>query len=363
MRMKKKQWIIRTFVLISLAGCTHDKWGNLPEEGVEVDFTASTETSVTRTQNGTTALTAGAYVAVYVGKGGATPSEDTAPDYTNAYTVKVNGSGLADELIPTGGAMKVESADGYRFYALSTNSASEAVPGLAGGCHAVDLHNGVDYLMAVNDNGGKGFSISTGADPIPLAFRHLATQVILTVKPATTNGYTAASGLTVGIADIDNTGCYIDLSAAWAASATTPSPMIYWPAQPTPDGSDPVPATGGASLEQPDGQRKEAEQNGTTFTVSFILLPVSTSTRGIPLQLDFSGLSFESEGTNPFPSKSYTARMMAGGDATELVLQGGYTYSFEATITRNSASFSLPKVEPWVIDGVNLDEVVEVDPK
>lgn len=363
MRMKQKQWIIGTFVLVSLAACTHDKWENVPEGDVELDFTASAETPVTRTVGGTTALTNGAYVAVYVGKGGRKPSADTAPDYTNAYTVQVNASGIADELIPTGGVMKVESADGYRFYALSTNSASQVVPGLANGCHAVDLHNGVDYLMAVNDNKGGGFSIGAGADPIPLAFRHLATQVILTVKPAGTNGYTAASGLTVGIADIDNTGCYIDLSAAWATSATTPSPMIYWPAQPTTDGTDPTPVTGGVALEQPDGQRKEATQNGTTFTVSFILLPVSTSARGIPLQLDFSGLSFENGGTNAFPSKSYTARMMATGDASELVLKGGYTYTFEATITRNSASFSLPKIEPWVIDGVNLDEVVEVDPQ
>lgn len=361
--MKKKQWIIGVFVLICLTACTHDKWGSVPERDIELDFTASAETPVTRTSSGNTALTPGAYVTVYVGKGGSKPSEETVPDYTNVYTVRINGSGVADELIPTGGVMKVESADGYRFYALSTNSASQVVPGLANGCHAVDLHNGVDYLMAVNDNGGSGFTISTGAAPIPLAFRHLATQAILTVKPATTNGYTAASGLTVGIADIDNSGCYIDLSATWASSVSEQSPMIYWPAQPTIDGSNPVPATGGVSLEQPDGQRKEATQNGTTFTVSFIILPVSTSVRGIPLQLDFSGLSFEAGGTNAYPSKSYTARMMATGDATELVLAGGYTYTFEATITRNSASFSLPKVEPWVVDGVNLDEIVEVDPK
>lgn len=361
--MKQKQWIIGTFALVSLTACTHDKWGNLPEGDVELDFTASAETPVTRTVDGTTALTNGAYVAVYVGKGGNKPSSETAPDYTNAYTVQVNVSGKADELVPTGGVMKVESANGYSFYALSTNSASRVVPGLANGCHAVDLHNGVDYLMAVNDNSGKGFNITTGLSPIPLAFRHLATQVILTVKPASKNGYTAASGLTVGIADIDNTGCYIDLSAAWAASAATPSPMIYWPAQSTTDGSTPTPVTGGVPLEQPDGQQKVATQSGTTFTVSFILLPVSTSARGIPLQLDFSGLSFENGGTNAFPSKSYTARMMATGEATELELKGGYTYSFEATITRNSASFSIPKVEPWVIDGVNLDEVVEVDPK
>lgn len=362
MYMKEIQWIIGAFACICLAACTHDKWGTLPDGEIGLDFTASAETAVTRTANGKTALTDGANVVVYVGKGGSTPSEDSAPDYTNAYTVKINSSGTDDELVPTGGQMKVESADGYRFYALSTNSASLAVPGLANGCHAIDLRNGVDYLMAVNDNGGGGYTITTGASPIPLAFRHLATQVILTVKPAATNGYTAASGLTVGIANIDSTGCYIDLSAAWSASAAAPSPMIYWPAQPTTDGSDPVAATGGVPLEQPDGQRKEATKNGTTFTVSFILLPVATSARGIPLQLDFTGLSFDG-GINTIPSKSYTARMMATGDATELVLQGGYTYTFEATITRNAASFSLPKVEPWVIDGVNMDEVVEVDPK
>ncbi|MCS2892709.1 hypothetical protein [Parabacteroides faecis] len=54
--------------------------------------------------------------------------------------------------------------------------------------------------------------------------------------------------------------------------------------------------------------------------------------------------------------------MMATGDASELVLKGGYTYTFDATITRNSASFSLPRIDLWVVDGVNLDEIVEVDP-
>lgn len=360
--MKEIQCIIGALAFICLAACTHDKWTDVAEGEVELGFTASAETSVTRTAAGQTALTAGANVVVYVGKGGKTPSLETAPDYTNAYTVKINGSGVADELIPTGGAMKVESADGYSFYALSTNSAGVSVPGLAGGCHAIDLRNGVDYLMAVNDNSGGGFNITAGAAPIPLAFRHLATQVVLTVTPAKTNGYTTASGLKVSIADIDSTGCYIDLSATWAASASAPSPMIYWPAQPTTDGSEPVAATGGVPLEQPDGQQETATQNGTTFTVSFIILPVSTSARGIPLQLDFTGLSFDN-GITTYESKSYTARMMATGEATELILKGGYTYTFNATITRNSASFSLPKVEPWVIDGVNLDEVVEVDPK
>lgn len=363
--MKEIQWIIGFAALLCLPACTRDKWAEPAAEGVDVDFTASTDAPATRTASGATPLTSGANVAVHVWKGGVTPDVAAMPDYSNTYTVRINGTDVADDLLPTGGTMKVESADGYRFYALSTNSAALAVPGLSNGSQTVSLRNGVDYLMAVSDNGGSGYSISAGAAPIPLAFRHLATQVVLTVKPATVNGYTAASDLTVGIADIDGTGSYIDLAATWSSSSDTPSPMIYWPAQPTTDGSDPVPATGGIALEQPDGQRKEATKggDGTTFTVSFILLPVSTAAQGIPLQLDFSGLSFEQGGANAFSSKSYTARMMAAADAPSLVLLGGYTYAFEATITRNSASFSLPKVEPWVVDGVNLDEIVEVDPK
>lgn len=363
--MKEKQWIIGIAALVCLSACTQDKWTVAADGAVELGFTASTDAPVSRTPSGATPLTAGANVAVHVWKGGITPSVSAMPDYSNTYTVRIKGANEADELLPTGGQMKVESANGYRFYALTTNSSVYGVPGLSNGSQTASLRNGVDYLMAKNDNGGNGYSISAGAPPIPLAFRHLATQVVLTVTPAAVNGYTAASGLTVGIADIDATGSYIDLSASWPSSPGTPPSMIYWPARPTTDGTGTVPVTGGIALEQPDGQQKEAVKgsDGTTFTVSFIILPVSTSARGIPLQLDFSGLSFEAGGINAFPLKSYTARMMATGDATSLVLQGGYTYMFNATITRNSASFSLPKVEPWIVDGVNLDEIVEVDPK
>lgn len=349
-------------MLLCIGACTHDKWVDFSDGAVELGFTASTEKpEVSRTLGGTTALTDGANVAVHVWKG-ATPSEAQKAAYSNTYMVQIKAS-VADELVPTGGAMKVESADGYRFYALSTNSAQIAVPGLSSDCRTVSLRNGVDYLMAVNDNGGGGFSISTTSDPIPLTFRHLATQIVLKVNPAGTNGYTNALGLVVSIAAVDSTDSYIDLSASWSSNSSTPSTMIYWPARATTDGSDPVPATGGVPLEQPDGQRKEAVKgdNNLTFTVSFILLPVSTTARGIPLQMDFTGLSFDN-GMNTLPSKSYTARMMATGDASELVLKGGYTYTFDATITRNSASFSLPKIDPWVVDGVNLDEIVEVDP-
>ncbi len=97
---------------------------------------------------GTTALTDGANVAVHVWKG-TTPSETQKAAYSNTYTVRNNATGKADELVPTGGAMKVESADGYRFYALLTNSAQIAVPGLSSDCRTVSLRNGVDYLMAV----------------------------------------------------------------------------------------------------------------------------------------------------------------------------------------------------------------------
>nr|WP_129734134.1 fimbrillin family protein [Parabacteroides goldsteinii] len=360
--MKGIQWIGGGIMLLCIGACTHDKWADFSDGAVELGFTASTEKlEVNRTLGGTTALTDGANVAVHVWKG-ATPSEAQKAAYSNTYTVQIKAS-VADELVPTGGAMKVESADGYRFYALSTNSAQVAVPGLSSDCRTVSLRNGVDYLMAVNDNDGSGFSISTTSDPIPLTFRHLATQIVLRVNPAGTNGYTNALGLVVSIAAVDSTDSYIDLSASWPSNSSTPSTMIYWPARATTDGSDPVPATGGVPLEQPDGQRKEAVKgdNNLTFTVSFILLPVSTTARGIPLQMDFTGLSFDN-GINTLPLKSYTARMMATGDASELVLKGGYTYTFDATITRNSASFSLPKIDPWVVDGVNLDEIVEVDP-
>ncbi|MCS2892708.1 hypothetical protein [Parabacteroides faecis] len=168
--MKGIQWIGGGIMLLCIGACTHDKWADFSDGAVELGFTASTEKpEVTRTLGGTTALTDGANVAVHVWKG-TTPSETQKAAYSNTYTVRNNATGKADELVPTGGAMKVESADGYRFYALSTNSAQIAVPGLSSDCRTVSLRNGVDYLMAVNDNGGSGFSISTTSDPIPPGF-------------------------------------------------------------------------------------------------------------------------------------------------------------------------------------------------
>ncbi|MCD7848903.1 MAG: fimbrillin family protein [Parabacteroides sp.] len=323
-------------------------------ETVEVRFTATTGFAATKTPNGSEGLAPAAKVAVHAWKSNK-PSGSTAPAYSTNYKVKIN-SGTDDEL-EAETPMNLQTGVPFFFYALSTNDAVQAVPVLKEGAHTVSLRNGVDYLMAVADNNGSGYTFNTEAQTIPLSFRHLATRVELTVSAAQENGYTAASGLSVGIAAIDSTGSYIDLSATFA-SGSAPSSMIFWPFS----GTDTI--KGGIPLSQTDGQRKEAQTSspGTTpntFTVSFILLPVSSPTQGIPLQLDFSGLSFEENGANPVDKKSYTAQIMATGNKA-LTLKGGYTYKYEIKIARYSATFGVPKVIPWEVQGMDVDHMEEV---
>lgn len=319
---------------------------------VEVRFTATSGFAATKTPASSEGLITEAKVTVHAWKS-SKPSGSAAPAYSSNYKVKIN-PGTADGL-EADNPMNLQTGVPFFFYALSTNDAAQAVPVLKEGPHTVSLQNGVDYLMAVADNSGSGYTFNKDVITIPLSFRHLATRVELTVSAADKDGYTAASGLSVGIAAIDSTGSYIDLSAAFT-SGTTPSSMIFWPS------SETDAATGGIPLDQPDGQRKDAQTSGTgpqTFTVSFILLPVSSPTQGIPLQLDFSGLSFETGGTNPVDKKSYTAEIRASGNET-LILQSGYTYQYNVKIARYSATFSAPKVIPWDVQGMDVDHMEEV---
>lgn len=326
-------------------------------ETVEVRFTAAAGFAATKTPNGSEGLASAAKVAVHAWKG-SKPTGSVAPAYSTNYTVQIN-SETADELVAET-PMNLQTGVPFFFYALSTNDAVQTVPVLKEGAHTVSLRNGVDYLMAVADNNGNGYTLSSSKEEtttIPLSFRHLATRVELTVSAAQENGYTAASGLSVGIAAIDSTGSYIDLSATFS-SGNTPSSMIFWPSS----GTDVI--TGGIPLSQPDGQRKEAQAsssgtNPNTFTVSFILLPVSSLTQGIPLQLDFSGLSFEENGANPVEKKSYTTQIMPI-DNEGLTLKGGYTYKYDVKIARYLATFSTPKVIPWEVQGMDVDHMEEV---
>lgn len=311
----------------------------------EVCFTAGT---VTPTKAGE-ALTENGRVSVYVWQNNETPSETNRFAYSNTYTIHTENS--TTSLAEVGGKMQVPVANGYRFYALSGNSSLLSAPVLNTAHHSETLQNGVDYLMAVNDNSNNGFNVTGDALTVPFVFRHIATRIVLNVKPGDTNGYTSADGLSVAIAAIDSTGSYIDLSATWDASSS--KDMIYWE---TGGGLQ----TGGMALDHPDGQCKTAEgSDNRNFTVSFILLPVADASRGIPLQLNFSGITFATGGKQE--RKTYTA-LLKGQNGGELILKGGSTYMFEASISRYHVAFTLPKVAPWVVDGVGLDEVIEIDP-
>lgn len=328
-----------------LVGCSSSE-EKLAEAGyADVSFTASATTGQTRAaeDNGST-LTEGGRATVYVWEG-ETLSQEDKNAYQNTYTfASKNGVYTL-----SGSEMQLPTGKTYSFYALSTNSTTQPVPVMATANHTASIQNGVDYLMAVS---AKQSINSSDKTTISLAFRHIATRIVLTVKPATKDGYTSAGSLSATIADIDNSGSYIDLSATWDASS--PKDMIYW-------SSGDALVAGGTPKDQVDGgQQKEADQSGAdnkVFTVSFIILPVAAN-QSIPLQFDFTNIQFETGGQEA--TKRYTARFNVNSSG----LKGGYTYTSTVTISRYAATFSgLPQVEPWLVDGIGLDEVIEVDPK
>lgn len=327
-----------------LAACSTSE-DTLTEAGYAgISFTASAATGRTRAMpdNGGT-LTEGGRATVYVWEG-ETLSETDKNAYQNTYTFSSN-SGINTL---SGNEMRLPTGKTYSFYALSTNDADQPVPVMATVNHTASLRNGVDYLMAVN---AKQTINSAEKTTISLAFRHIATRIVLTIEPAAKDGYTSADGLSATIADIDNSGSYIDLSASWDVG--NPKDMIYWSS-----GSTVV--SGGTPKDQVDGGQQKSADKGSTdnkFTVSFILLPVAGS-QSIPLQFDFSNIQFETGGKEA--TKRYTARFNVKTDG----LKGGYTYASTVAISRYAATFNgLPQVDPWLVDGVGLDEVIEVDPK
>lgn len=326
------------FLLLPVA-CTQE-YGEeqVSNDDITVSFTATAGALATQAAvaGNSQSPETGANVTVHAWTSALTSDTSEKPALSNTYTV--DNTDATAVLKQTGGIMQVQTGVSYYFYALSTNSATDAVPALNGSHQTSTLRNGVDYLMAT-----ANITNSSGNATVSLPFRHLATQIVLKVKPASSDGYLFADALSVSIADTDPTGSYIDLSV----------------------GSDsPALITGGVPGDLPNGQTKKAvavssSSLSTEFTVSFILLPVTASTRGIPLKLDFTGLSFEAD--KKIASKSYTASILPKIDGT-LTLEGGYSYTYEVTIARYAASFSLPTIIPWEQFGVDMDKI-ELDPK
>lgn len=343
----KMIWLLLPCLLMA---CSREEEERPASGYTDIRFTVSAAKTVRTKAVATTsddgsALTEGGRVGVYVWQG-TVPAAENKPGYSNNYIFQTAGTSGDWELSASGGQMQLPTANGYAFYALSTNHADQPVPALETGSRTVTLRNGVDYLLAVS----TGNNIS-GSEPItvPLQFRHIATRVVLTIEPAVSEGYKTAAGLSVAIAPVDSTGSYIDLAASWDASS--PKDMIYW-------GSNSV--TGGVPLDQPTGQQKEADKtggdSGNQFTVSFIILPVAGD-QNIPLQFVFTDIEFVTGGVQT--KKTYTAMLKVSTEG----LKGGYTYGFTAIISRYATKFNaLPEVNPWVVDGIGLDEVIEVDP-
>ncbi|WP_293674547.1 fimbrillin family protein [uncultured Parabacteroides sp.] len=197
--MKYERGIIQILTaVIGLSwGCTGEKLldgpvPDGPESPVEVRFfTSAVPTRTEPASTGTDTLLTGANVRLYVYRQ-KTGVKDTIAlkDYTvNTETSKVQSLTPA-KVGDTAGSEMILPSGIFGFYAVSTNSTTEPVPEFHTGnaedgvpsatSGTVTVRNGVDYLYAANKDHKIAFGTET-AD-VSLNFRHVGTQVQLTIK-------------------------------------------------------------------------------------------------------------------------------------------------------------------------------------
>ena len=202
--MKYERGIIQILTaVIGLSwGCTGEKLldgpvPDGPESPVEVRFFTSaipTRAEGTGMAAGTDTLVTGANVRLYVYRQKTDVNDTIAlKDYTvkterveaskvqSLTPVKVGDAAGSEMILPSGT---------FGFYAVSTNSTTESVPAFhtgnaVGGVPSATngkatVRNGVDYLYAVNKDHKITFGTVTAN--VPLNFRHVGTQVQLTIK-------------------------------------------------------------------------------------------------------------------------------------------------------------------------------------
>ena len=202
--MKYERGIIQllTAVIGLSCGCTGEKLLDEPlpggpESPVEVRFFTSaipTRAEGTGMAAGTDTLVTGANVRLYVYRQKEGVNDTIAlKDYTvetersEASKIQSLTPAKVDNVV---GTEMILPSGTFGFYAVSTNSTTEPVPAFQTS-NAVDgvpsatdgkvaVQNGVDYLYAVNKDHKIAFGTET-AD-VPLSFKHVGTQVQLTIK-------------------------------------------------------------------------------------------------------------------------------------------------------------------------------------
>ncbi|KKB54054.1 fimbrillin family protein [Parabacteroides gordonii] len=179
--------LLPAFCLTLAIGCSHEEPVDIPdmEPRSEIHFFTST-----RTRSENNGLTTSAKVRIYpyqqktgvtapVMEGGKKYTANDPDGTTLAPVASAEGSEAKDMILPAGK---------FGFYAVSTNSSTAEAPEfntIANEGYPTDdsksttaLVNGIDYLHAVAE---KKIQFGTGQN-IPLIFKHVGTQVQLTVQ-------------------------------------------------------------------------------------------------------------------------------------------------------------------------------------
>ena len=338
---------------ISLCGCTGEKLldgpvPDGPESPVEVRFfatSASTRAESIGVDAGADTLVTDAHVRLYPYRQKEGVTDVTV---TKNYTVKTETtetskvqSLVPDKVDGNNGIEMILPSGTFRFYAVSTNSQDLTVPNFhtadaVGGVPSntygtVSVTNGVDYLYAMTQ---QTIAFGTQIAHVPLAFKHVGTQVQLTIK----------FGESAHAAD-NNTAKDFNLAKVLIqATSETNAAMHLYDGQIQIDGKSGGTPGSDAALKEMTVVRSGTVQDGSNIpadqVATYHLLPLAgASGQKMKVKIVIGNLIV---GDAAAATHTYTGSLDATGGWS-----AGTSNQYTLTLSGTEIKFSTVTVKPW----------------
>ena len=335
---------------ISLCGCTGEKLldgpvPNEPESPVEVRFfttSASTRAESIGVDAGADTLVTDAHVRLYPYRQKEGVTDVTV---TKDYTVKTETSKV-QSLVPvkvgdTNGIEMILPSGTFRFYAVSTNSQDPTVPDFhtadaVGGVPSstvgtTSVTNGVDYLYAMTQ---QTIAFGTQIAHVPLAFKHVGTQVQLTIK----------FGESAHAADYNTAKDFNLAKVSIQATSETNAAMYLYNGQIQIDGKSGGTPGSDAALKEMTVVRSGTVSDGSNIpadqVATYHLLPLAgASGQKMKVKIVIGNLIV---GDATAATHTYTGSLNATGGWS-----AGTSNQYTLTLSGTEIKFSTVTVKPW----------------
>lgn len=336
---------------ISLScGCTGEKLldGPVPDEPespVEVRFfttSASTRVESIGVDVGADTLVTDAHVRLYPYRQKEGVTDVTV---TKNYTVKTETSKV-QSLVPvkvgdTNGIEMILPSGTFRFYAVSTNSQDLTVPDFhtadaVGGVPSstvgtTSVTNGVDYLYAMTQ---QTIAFGTQIAHVPLAFKHVGTQVQLTIK----------FGESAHAADYNTAKDFNLAKVSIQATSETNAAMYLYNGQIQIDGKSGGTPGSDAALKEMTVVRSGTVSDGSNIpadqVATYHLLPLAgASGQKMKVKIVIGNLIV---GDAAAATHTYTGSLDATGGWS-----AGTSNQYTLTLSGTEIKFSTVTVKPW----------------